>query len=234
MRAARQRCPPSKNGGGREATGGEAACIIAPNGAEIAAPSTTIKTVTSRRKPARGQLGAAAIEPNADPVSVGNEAMRDAASPIEPKPAGGGWEVRGDTVAEIPQGLGVVGHSVADQTGPDHAGIDDDGAVAIDDHADATDQALIDAAADDNAAAVGHAEHADKIVIEIDPHVAAGFISQRYDLEFRGWVVATTPVEEVTLFDQGRIASQLQFGPLGPGAQVTLLDVRRSRARCSR
>ena len=142
--------------------------------------------------------------------------MRDAASPIEPKPAGGGWEVRGDTVAEIPQGLGVVGHSVADQTGPDHAGIDDDGAVAIDDHADATDQALIDAAADDNAAAVGHAEHADKIVIEIDPHVAAGFISQRYDLEFRGWQAATTPVEEVTLFHQGSIAQSTAVRTAGP------------------
>jgi len=63
-----------------------------------------------------------------------------------------------------------------------------------------------------------------KIVIEIDPHVSAGFISQRYDLEFRGWVVGTTPAEEVTLIHENAVVGQLLYGRAGPNAQVVLLD----------
>ena len=64
----------------------------------------------------------------------------------------------------------------------------------------------------------------DRILIEINPAVSAGFIGQRYDLQIRGWVVSTAPVEEVTLFDGDTAVAQLQYGPPGPTARLALPD----------
>src|SRR5271165_1141759 len=65
---------------------------------------------------------------------------------------------------------------------------------------------------------------ADRILIEIDPIVSAGFIGQRYELKIRGWVVATAAVEEVVLFHGDTFVSQVQYGPPGPTARVVLPD----------
>jgi ADP-heptose:LPS heptosyltransferase/GT2 family glycosyltransferase len=64
----------------------------------------------------------------------------------------------------------------------------------------------------------------DRILIEIAPSVSGGFIGQRYDLEIRGWVVATAPVEEVTLFHDDAVVGQAYYGPPGPTARVLLPD----------
>jgi hypothetical protein len=65
---------------------------------------------------------------------------------------------------------------------------------------------------------------AEQIQIEIDPAVSAGFINNRYDLEVRGWVVASSPVEEVALLHADAIASRVQYGPLRLSQRITLGD----------
>jgi ADP-heptose:LPS heptosyltransferase/GT2 family glycosyltransferase len=65
---------------------------------------------------------------------------------------------------------------------------------------------------------------AEQILIEIDPTVSAGFINNRYDLEVRGWVVASAPVEEVALLHADAIASRVQYGPPRPSQRITLGD----------
>src|ERR1019366_5004264 len=64
----------------------------------------------------------------------------------------------------------------------------------------------------------------DRILIEINPAISAGFIGQRYDLEIRGWVVSTAPVEEVSLFYGDTAVGQVRYGPPGPAARVALPD----------
>ena len=64
----------------------------------------------------------------------------------------------------------------------------------------------------------------DRILIEINPAISAGFIGQRYDLEIRGWVVSTAPVEEVSLFHGDTAVGQVRYGPPGPTARVALPD----------
>ena len=65
---------------------------------------------------------------------------------------------------------------------------------------------------------------AEQILIEIDPVVSAGFINNRYDLEVRGWVVASSPVEEVALLHADAVASRVQYGPPRPSQRITLGD----------
>jgi ADP-heptose:LPS heptosyltransferase/GT2 family glycosyltransferase len=79
-------------------------------------------------------------------------------------------------------------------------------------------------AADPHTAAAAPWAPPDRILIEITPIVSGGFIGQRYNLEIRGWVVATAPVEEITLFRGETFASQMHFGPPGPTARVILPD----------
>ncbi len=64
----------------------------------------------------------------------------------------------------------------------------------------------------------------DRILIEIAPSVAGGFIGQRYDLEIRGWVVATAPIEEITLFHDDAVVAQVHYGSPGPTSRVLLPD----------
>ena len=64
----------------------------------------------------------------------------------------------------------------------------------------------------------------ERLILEIDPNISAWFISQRYDLEIRGWVVATAPVELVTLSHGDTVVSQIQYGPPGRTARVALRD----------
>ena len=63
-----------------------------------------------------------------------------------------------------------------------------------------------------------------RVILEIDPNISAWFVSQRYDLEIRGWVVASSPVESVTLSHNDALVSQMQYGPPGPTARVALRD----------
>lgn len=64
----------------------------------------------------------------------------------------------------------------------------------------------------------------ERVLIEVDPAVSAGFINNRFDLEIHGWVVSSAQVEEVALLHDGALASRVQFGAPGPAAQVTLAD----------
>ncbi len=64
----------------------------------------------------------------------------------------------------------------------------------------------------------------ERVLIEIDPSISAGFINNRYDVEVRGWVVASSPVEEVALWHAGAVASRVQYGPPGATSRITLPD----------
>jgi ADP-heptose:LPS heptosyltransferase/GT2 family glycosyltransferase len=68
------------------------------------------------------------------------------------------------------------------------------------------------------------AEPSDRILIEIDPNVLGGFISHRYDLQIRGWVVATAPVDEVSLLHNDAVVSQLRYGQPSATARLILED----------
>ncbi len=63
-----------------------------------------------------------------------------------------------------------------------------------------------------------------RVILEIDPNISAWFVSQRYDIEIRGWVVSSSPVESVTLSHNNAMVSQMQYGPPGPTARVALRD----------
>lgn len=102
---------------------------------------------------------------------------------------------------------------------------------------DIAETALIDAMADqpatsppepadpsDTDGARAEAVSAARVLIEIDPVVSAGFINNRYDLEVRGWVVASSPVEEVALLHEETVTSRVQYGPPKPSQHVTLAD----------
>ncbi|HTC08518.1 MAG TPA: glycosyltransferase family 9 protein [Acetobacteraceae bacterium] len=65
---------------------------------------------------------------------------------------------------------------------------------------------------------------AEQVLIEIDPSVSAGFINNRYDLEVRGSVVASSPVEEVALLHADAVASRVQYGPPRPSQRIVLGD----------
>ena len=101
-------------------------------------------------------------------------------------------------------------------------------AIAAEAEPDATSQeepaAVSDVVAQDAADQTDETRPAAQILIEIDPNVSAGFINNRYDLEVRGWVVSSSPVEEVALLHEDTVTSRVQYGPPAPSARIKLPD----------
>jgi ADP-heptose:LPS heptosyltransferase/GT2 family glycosyltransferase len=105
-----------------------------------------------------------------------------------------------------------------DDTGPDDTRLDDTGLDDTGSHGGADVQ--MDSESDTPPAA----EPSDRILIEIDPKVLGSFISHRYDLQIRGWVVATAPVDEVSLLHNDAVVSQVRYGQPSPTARLILED----------
>jgi ADP-heptose:LPS heptosyltransferase/GT2 family glycosyltransferase len=137
-----------------------------------------------------------------------------------------------DGSATEPVGTEPVGMA-PDDTGPDDTGLDDTGPVdAAPEDIGPDDTELDDIGLDDGAEfqpdpdsdAPPTSEPLDRILIEIDPNVSGSFISHRYDLQIRGWVVATAPVDQVSLLYNGVVVSQVRYGPPSPTARLILED----------
>ena len=62
------------------------------------------------------------------------------------------------------------------------------------------------------AATQGAAAVEPRVVIDIDPAVTGGFINGRFDIQIRGRVAATAPIEEVELETDGEVVSRVTYG----------------------
>jgi ADP-heptose:LPS heptosyltransferase/GT2 family glycosyltransferase len=194
----------------------------------VVAPPAVAASASRRGSAGRGRAASSqqdASEPAWPAAAV--DAQQDPAAPEDgaaTTPDSNAATAPDDGAVTTPDG-GVVTTSDDDAVTTSDSGaatVPDDGSVTTPDDGAVT--TPDDPAVTQPDSSTATAAPPDRILIEIDPNISAGFINQRYDLEIRGWVVATSPVEEVTLCLGDTVVSRMQYGAPGPTARVALLD----------
>src|SRR4051812_48565687 len=63
-----------------------------------------------------------------------------------------------------------------------------------------------------------------RIRVDLDPAIAGGFIHDRYDVQIRGRVVSSVPIEEAVLLLDGMAVGRVRYGPADQPRQTIQPD----------